>query len=251
MNFRFIFGVLSLLSVSLAAQGTFSIAAVDPVTREVGAAGASCTNLSENPGLEADSMLWLHPGRGVIMTQAFYHSTNQENASKKMDEGMSPDQIIRWLLANDVSNDPSTRQYGIVDFDAANHPRSSVFTGDNSGDMKGHRRGSYYVIQGNTLLNEMVLDNMENNFNSTQGSLADKLMAAMQGAHFAGADRRCSSKGVSSLFSFLVVARPDDTEEYYHVDLVIESVPAGVDPINELQVQFDGWKSSVFGKQMH
>ncbi|WP_422136723.1 DUF1028 domain-containing protein [Endozoicomonas sp. ALD040] len=251
MKFRFIFSVLSLLSVSLTAQGTFSIVAVDPVTREVGAAGATCSPLSAFQRTETDFLSRLHPGKGVIVSQAFYHEVNQQNASKKMDEGMSPEQIIRWLKANDVDQFPSARQYGIVDFDAANHPRSAAFTGEDVFIADGHRTGNHYVILGNSLLHEAVLDNMEDSFNGTQGSLADKLMAAIQGANFAGADRRCSSKGVSSLFSFLVVARPDDTEENYYVDLGVASVPAGVDPINELQAQFDKWKASISGKQVH
>ncbi|MBL8007830.1 MAG: hypothetical protein JNJ56_09880, partial [Ignavibacteria bacterium] len=46
-------------------QDTFSIAAVDPVTGEVGSAGASCV---------AGSIILsdVHPGRGVIHTQASY-----------------------------------------------------------------------------------------------------------------------------------------------------------------------------------
>lgn len=46
-----------------------------------------------------------------------------------MIEGMSPEEIIAWLVANDVQNNPQVRQYGITDFDSLGHPRSAAFTG--------------------------------------------------------------------------------------------------------------------------
>jgi hypothetical protein len=43
--------LLLTLSVSMRSQDTFSILAFDSITREVGAAGASCVDLFANPGL--------------------------------------------------------------------------------------------------------------------------------------------------------------------------------------------------------
>ena len=69
--------------------------------------------------------------------------------------------------------------------------RTAGFTGNLADDYKEDRQGATYSIQGNILLNQSVIDNMEYNFLNTEGSLAEKLMAAMQGANFAGADSRC------------------------------------------------------------
>jgi uncharacterized Ntn-hydrolase superfamily protein len=44
-------------------------------------------------------------------------------------EGLSPAEIINWLVENDVQNQPQRRQYGIVDFDEEGNARSTALTG--------------------------------------------------------------------------------------------------------------------------
>ena len=96
------------------AQDTFSIVAVDPVTGEVGSAGASCVDLFQF-GLPSDDFIGqLIPGVGAINTQAWYIPENQNNATIQMNMGSNPNEIIDWLVSNDVQNLPQLRQYGIV-----------------------------------------------------------------------------------------------------------------------------------------
>ena len=103
---------------------TFSIVAVDPVTGEVGSAGGSCISGSI---IISD----IHISQGVIHTQSYYHPTNQNNASNYMNQGYSPQEIIDYLVENDVANNPGIRQYGVVDLE--NNGRSASFTGDARG----------------------------------------------------------------------------------------------------------------------
>ena len=56
------------------AQDTFSICAVDSVTGQVGSAGATCIASSS---VSANIISDVHPGYGVVHTQAYYYSTNQ------------------------------------------------------------------------------------------------------------------------------------------------------------------------------
>ena len=93
---------------------TFSIVAVDTTTKEVGSAGGSCI---------AGSIIIsdIHPGVGAIHTQSYYLQANQNYASTLMDEGYSPSEIIDLLEENDVQNNPSIRQYGIVDLYSGNN----------------------------------------------------------------------------------------------------------------------------------
>ena len=100
-----------------------------------------------------------------------------------------------------------------------------------------------YSIQGNILLDQSVIDNMENNFNNTEGSLAEKLMSAMQGANFAGADSRCLDEGTSSATAFLIVYQPDDIVGQPSLELNVGSQQPGVEPINVLQDMFDNYLS--------
>ncbi|NND94628.1 MAG: DUF1028 domain-containing protein, partial [Flavobacteriales bacterium] len=196
--------------VSNYCQDTFSIVALDPITGEVGSAGASCVDLTAFPGFTDDFLGELFPGVGAINTQAWYLQANQANARDRMNEGDTPAEIIDWLVNNDVQNNPGLRQYGIVAF-VNEDPQSAAHTGVNTDDYKAHNLGDTYSIQGNILLGQEILDNMEDNFLNGEGDLACKLMAAMQGANVVGADTRCASNGTSSLFAFVKVAQPDDT----------------------------------------
>ncbi|MBL4652802.1 MAG: DUF1028 domain-containing protein [Flavobacteriales bacterium] len=225
-------------------QHTFSIVAIDSITGEIGSAGATCGDSIIWPGTSGALIISdIIPGVGAIHTQSYHHATNQLNANNRMALGDSPQDIIDWLVANDVASDPAIRQYGIVDFNGGS-PRSSAYTGANCFDYKNHILGPNYAIQGNILLGQQILDSMEFRFNSTNGCLSDKLMAAMQGAKIVGADTRCTSEGTSSLSAFLQVAKPSDHPDTLFIDLNIAGTPTGVEPINELQTKYDAWKSS-------
>ena len=246
--------LFSLLIFTAQAQDTFSIVAVDPATGEVGAAGASCVDGVGDLGGLIDIISAIIPGRGGVNSQAYVciPNVNLQNAIGQMEAGSSPSEIISWLIANDsfpcgsggTFDDPSYRQYGIADLEpGTGDPRTAGFSGVNTDDYKDDVQGSNYSIQGNILLNATVIENMENNFNSTTGTLADKLMAAMQGANFAGADARCLARGTSSTSAFLQVYRADDEPGNPYLRLNIEEMPFGEEPIDSLQTLYDEFLS--------
>ena len=258
---------------------TFSIVAVDTNTGEVGSAGGSCI---ANSIIISD----IHPGKGAIHTQSYWMSANQQYASQLMEEGYSPYEIIQLLESNDVQNNSTIRQYGIVDIDYGNDygmlfetecneiggtewygttgsnelgqctdnpiSRSSSFTGSNCSTWMGHINGINYAIQGNILLNEEVLLNMEQNFLNTNGPLDRKLMSALQGAKIPGADTRCLDEGISTLSAFIRLAKPYDEEQLY-IDLNIPNVVPyfssngiWIDPIDTLQTNYDLWYENEY-----
>ena len=235
-----------LISSCLTAQDTFSIVAVDTITGEIGSAGASCIDgiQIEGGALIISDVI---PGRGGIHTQAYWNTVNQQNAHARMLEGLSPQEIIDWLVANDAQNNPSIRQYGIVDFDFVGHSRSAGYTGSNCQNYKNHITGPNYSIQGNILLGQQILDSMESRFLNTQGMLAVKLMAALQGAKVPGADTRCTAEGVSSLSAFIRVARNTDTVGGFYLDLNVPVLPYGMEPIDSLQTLFNEWLNLIVG----
>jgi uncharacterized Ntn-hydrolase superfamily protein len=214
------------------AQDTFSIVAIDPVTGQVGSAGASCVTGSI---ILSD----IHPGRGVIHSQASYLAANQTYARTLMNRGYSPQQIIDSMIARDAQNNPTIRQYGIVDLIGGG--RTAAYTGVNCTNYKNHILGPTYSIQGNILAGQYILDSMQARFLRTNGSLSDKLMAALQGAKVPGADTRCLSRGTSSISGFLRVARPQDTTGTYWLDLNVNNTPVNRDPIDSLQILYNQW----------
>ena len=260
-------------------MATFSIVAVDTNTGEVGSAGGSCI---------AGSIIIsdIHPGVGAIHTQSYYLPANQNYASTLMYEGYSPEEIIELLEENDVQNNPSIRQYGVIDLHSTYYygllyeeecleiegavwsgntnsgelgecsdqtiSRSASFTGNNCSDWKGHINGINYAIQGNILLSEDILLGIEEGFLNTNGPLDQKLMAALQRAKVPGADTRCLDEGISTLSAFIRVANSDDNNDYY-MDLNVNSVipyynqtGIWIEPVDTLQTLYNQWYDSSF-----
>jgi uncharacterized Ntn-hydrolase superfamily protein len=238
--------LISFSILHASAQDTFSIVAVDTVTGEVGSAGASCVDLILFfPNYATDFLGDLIPGVGAINTQASYNATNQTNARTRMLAGDNPQQIISWLTANDVQNNPNSRQYGIAAL-VNGSPQAAGFTGTGTLNYKNHITGPNYSIQGNILLGQAILDSIEARFLNAQGDLACKLMAALQGANVPGADTRCANNGAgtSSLFAFLKVSQPTDPYGSPSFKVTVKTPGGfGIEPIDSLQILFDAQKS--------
>ena len=236
-------GLFYLACGSAAAQDTFSIVAVDLATGQVGSAGATCLDDNQIAG-GAVIISDVIPDVGAIHTQSYWIPANQNAAHDQVvDNGLSPEELMAWLEDNDDENTPAVRQYGMADL-VTGSARAAAFTGDNCFDWKGHIVGENYAIQGNILLGEEVLTQMEAGFLETDGTLAEKLMAALQGANVAGADTRCLEEGVSSRSAFLRVAYPGDNQDALTLDLVVSLTPFGVEPIDVLQEAFNAWNGT-------
>jgi len=231
-------GILS-CSTKVYSQDTFSIVAVDTVTGEIGSAGASCVG----GGVGAFILSDVIEGIGAIHTQAYYLLQNQQNARNRMLEGLAPQEIIDWLVAHDAQNNPTIRQYGIVDL--TRNGESAAYTGVNCNDYKNHVTGPGYSIQGNILLGQIIIDTMHTTFLNTQGPLADRLMATLQAAKILGADTRCASRGTSSQSGFVKVVRIGDGGTAY-LQIVVGNTPINKDPIDSLQTLFNNWKIAKF-----
>ena len=227
----FIFIIISFISNN--SQDTFSICAIDTVTGEVGSAGASCVN-------DCTILTDVFPGWGIVHTQASWLSANQNYAHTLMLQHLDPQAMIDSLVAHDAQNNPSVRQYLIIN-KGNGTPKRAAYTGANCLNYKNHIIGSNYVIAGNILSGQPILDSMEARFLREEGSISDKIMAALQGAKVIGADTRCASWGTSSKSAFIRVARPSDTLGILYLNLKVLNTPFGRDPIDSLQVLYNNW----------
>ena len=233
---RFLSAFVAVLGMhaGLLAQDTFSILAFDSLTREVGAAGASCVDLFPTP-FNDHFIAELFPDTGAVASQAYYIPANQAAARSRMRAGDSPAQIMVYMQGNDLQGNPHIRQYGAVKFGEA----SAAHTGTGCSSYAGHRFGRNYSIHGNILLGPQILDSMEARFLRAKGDLACRLMEAMQGANVPGADARCLGNNSSSLFAFLKVAKPSD--DFSSPSLIVSlRTHSGdsIEPIDSLQALF-------------
>ena len=220
-------------------QHTFSIVAIDSITKEVGSAGATCGDAVLWPGTRGAVLISdIIPGLGAIHTQSYWNEQNQDQAHEKLLEGYTAEEIISWLKYNDAENNASVRQYGAITL-INDSIKSDAYTGENCFDYKNHIIGDNYAIQGNILLGQSILDSMESRFLNTPGTLSEKLMASLQGAKVIGADTRCYDSQVSSLSAFLRVAKSDDPPNDFYIDIIVEATPDLIDPIDVIQEEFN------------
>ena len=82
-------------------------------------------------------------------------------------------------------------------------------------------------------------------------------MAALQGAKIPGADTRCLDEGISTLSAFIRVAKTNDDDDSYYIDLNVNSVIPyyneygfWIDPIDSLQTLYDIWYNTTFPYQI-
>lgn len=157
---------------------TFSICAYDPSTGELGVAVASRF-------FAVGSVVpWAKAGVGAVATQSFANTSFGWWGLDLLEEGNSPQQAVEILLKDD--DEPQRRQVGIVDANGA----SISYTGEECLDWAGGRSGENYACQGNILAGEAVVIEMEKAFLNNEGSLAQRLYAALVAGDNAGGDAR-------------------------------------------------------------
>jgi uncharacterized Ntn-hydrolase superfamily protein len=157
---------------------TFSIVARDPRTGELGVAVASrfFSVGSVVPHLDAKA--------GAVATQANANVTYGPRGLELMARGATAEETLKVLLRGDPNAD--SRQVGIVARDGS----SVTYTGPGCNAWAGGRSGPNYAVQGNILTGEPVVVAMEKAFLETQGSLAQRMFAALSAGDAAGGDSR-------------------------------------------------------------
>ena len=226
---------LVLLLATKAAYATFSIAAVDHKSKQIGAAGASCKE-GGNPNAYIYGSI---PGRGVFCAQ--YSNDDWEpyddiraglDAGK---DGETPEGIIDDIIQPDYGYGPGNRQYGIVSLKKGKKHEPAGYTGDDVAgpetinnvdyetykeDRQGKAHKDYsYAVQGNTLTGVEVIDNLETEFKRHRhghgpkkecDDLAQRLFDAIMSHDDDEGDMRCTVKyGFPSDTYFIHIDNPD------------------------------------------
>lgn len=162
------------------AFATFSIVAFDPATGDLGVAVASRVFAVGN------HVPWAEAGVGAVATQAAMNGGYGPRGLELLRQGLTAQQVIDKLLAEDMFDRKDGRQVAVVDAKG----NVAVYTGTTANEWKGHIKGLHYSVQGNILTGPHVAEAMAKAFESTQGELAEKLYAALKAGDDAGGDRR-------------------------------------------------------------
>lgn len=157
---------------------TFSIVGFDPIEKEWGIAVQS-----KFLGVGA-VVPWAKAGAGAVATQSYANTTYGPKALELMEQGKSAQETLELLLAEDP--DREMRQVGLID--ASGNP--ATFTGKACYDWAGGVTGTHFAAQGNILVDEETVQAMARIFTESDGTLADKLLAALDAGQEAGGDSR-------------------------------------------------------------
>lgn len=169
---------------------TFSIVAADPEAGEVGVAVASRF-------FSVGSVVpFGEGGVGAVATQASADVSFGPRGLELLARGVLPDEIVTILVRGDDAAE--RRQFGIV---SANG-ESATYTGPGCTPWAGGRSGPNYAVQCNILTEEDVVIAMEKAFLETEGTLADRMYAAL----IAGDEKGGDSRGKQS--AALIVRKP-------------------------------------------
>jgi uncharacterized Ntn-hydrolase superfamily protein len=233
-----IFSVLGALALMTSgpAMATWSITAVDPKTREVGIAGASCTDF-------VFGIAGVVPGKGAIVAQAMSNMGAKRIGMKMLKEGASPQAVIQFITDPERDSNFDLQQYGVAALGFEASP--ATYTGAETSDWKGAAQGLGVSVQGNILTGPDVIAQALAAFEAGSGkkSLADRLMAALEAGAAAGGDSRCGEQKARS--AFVIVARPADTADSLYLQINIPGQrEGGANPIRLLRQKYDAWRSA-------
>jgi uncharacterized Ntn-hydrolase superfamily protein len=211
------------------------------------------------------------PGVGVAACQAGVDNTreNQMLVYNELKKGTPAAQILELL-----KKDPNVerRQFGIVaipnggtitdrnnraGFNGSGNSQSSLFFGGQVGDI-------HYQVQGNTLLGLQVVHAAALAFTRAAGTLADRVMAAMEAADVNGGDHRCNCgnnpldfvpcDNKTAHVAYIAIANKDDKPGTSHNDgqyfaylsVTDDNTKAGEsgNPVKTLRKRYDAWVKS-------
>jgi uncharacterized Ntn-hydrolase superfamily protein len=229
----------ALLALPRPASATWSVTAVDPRTREVGIAGASCTpNVMGIAGVV--------PGRGVIAAQALTNGAARRRGMEMLRAGASPAEIVRTVTDSVFDPVYPMQQYGVAALDHA----PAAYTGAETDAWRGHQVDAEVSVQGNILTGPGVVADAMAAFRAAAAdsamTLADRLLLALEAGAAAGGDARCP--GQTALSAFLIVAGPDDRRDAQHLRLYVNGqAEGGRNPVVLLRQRYDEWRRLLRG----
>jgi uncharacterized Ntn-hydrolase superfamily protein len=196
---------------------TFSIVARDTISGQMGVAVQSHW-FSVGPVVP-----WAEAGVGAVATQSFVDFSYGPLGLDLMRAGRTAEQSLRALLTADPH--PEVRQVAMIDASGG----TAAHTGSSCIAEAGHLRGRNYSVQANLMASDDVWPAMAEAFESTEGDLAERMLAALEAGQAAGGDIRGRQSAA------ILIVRPKSTGKVWLdrvMDLRVEDHPR---PIEELR----------------
>ena len=157
---------------------TFSIVGFDPGSGELGIA-------VQSKFLAVGAVVpFAKANVGAIATQSWANTSYGPEGLKLLEEGKTAQEVLDILIAKD--QDRALRQVGIIDAKG----NAASYTGEGCHDWAGHYVGKNFAAQGNILVSKETVEAMADTFEESTGSLAERLLKALEAGGKAGGDSR-------------------------------------------------------------
>ncbi|WP_440999210.1 DUF1028 domain-containing protein [Fodinibius sp. SL11] len=198
---------------------TFSIVARDSVTGDLGVA------VQSHWFSVGSSVTWAEAGVGAIATQSLTNVSFGPRGLDLLKQGYTAQETLDSLIASDEGR--AYRQVAIID----SKGRVAAYTGDKCIAAAGHITGNQYSVQSNMMLNGDVWPAMSKAYSNADGTLAERMVAALEAAQKAGGDIRGQQSAA------LLVVRGESTGKVWQdrkIDLRVEDDSQAVNEIARL-----------------
>jgi uncharacterized Ntn-hydrolase superfamily protein len=267
---RVVLFLVTFFTVAGQAMATWSVIAVDRKTGQIAIASATCVPQDAFSGFPSkglkDIQAIILPGIGVAAAQANVDRTRkmQQLIATELERKTEPARIIEMLIAGDP--DHPSRQYGITDLKGRAAGYSGAQNGKQSLDRHGKVDGTaiFFSIQGNILAGDDVVVEAANAFKNAKGTLADRVMAAMEAADARGGDRRCTCETLptppapcdhkTAHVAYIAVANKTDhkgsglSDGNYFLEIAVTDKDIkpeeNSNPVKTLRMRYDAWKKT-------
>ncbi|HEU4974501.1 MAG TPA: DUF1028 domain-containing protein [Baekduia sp.] len=213
-------------------RGTYSIVARDPDTGELGAA------VQSHWFSVGSIVVWARPGVGAVATQSIAEPAYGPRLLDALAGGEAPAVALAALLDGDEA--AGYRQVAVIGTAGA----PAVHTGPGCIAFAGHVAGDDVSVQANMMASEAVWPAMMEAYETADGPLARRLLAALRGAEGAGGDAR----GRQS--SAMVVVPPEGEPWRRAVDLRVEDHPEPLDELERLLGLHDAYTLATRGDDL-
>jgi uncharacterized Ntn-hydrolase superfamily protein len=227
------FFTLSLLLISATQSfATWSIIVIDSKTKQIGIAGASCTQSVYGIGA-------IVPGKGAIVVQAMSNYFARVKGFEMIIAEATPSEILNAMMAPQYS--PEMQQYAIVSVKYIDSP--ATYTGSLTTAYKGALTAKGISVQGNTLADSAELQLVMNAVLKAQQdalSIEDVLMLGLEAGAQLGGDKRCGD--TKALSAFITVVNPNDDRRNPYLNLVSYGTVEKVNAVEALRRKFNEWK---------
>jgi uncharacterized Ntn-hydrolase superfamily protein len=166
---------------------------------------------------------WAEAGVGAVATQSMVEVSYGPLGLELMRAGKTPQQTLTSLLASDEGR--ALRQVAMVNVSGD----VAVHTGERCIAAAGHHAGDGYSVQANMMANTTIWPAMAEGYETAQGALPERMLAALEAGQAAGGDVRGQQSAAILIVSSKSSGQPWADRK---MDLRVEDHP---EPITELR----------------